>query len=462
MHRRRIRGAAIAAAALLVPTLYAQPQFFPNSQKYKDSSIPNATGRSGSASIEARALFNSNHSTDIELTSSGAIAKVQLQSPAGPARNFDGSDGSTFSTNVGGLGPHAHVGITANVRDVDGARTDVVSVDEIVKRRPDLSASIVAPPSAVRGHTVLIRATFNERNGDVGARANFFLYADGELIDRVEGAWVDALGRVDAVFAPVIDKSGDVTLTVAAADVNPGDWDDSNNSASAHITMKDAADFYSWQASVSEEDGRLFRHEQYSWGDFTDDQKGIQQGFNVEGIIRSEVPQTAMKLVATAATGGQPLYSGQSTDFIGPFRTWDGYCTESISSPEVTVCYDRGMAYTSVHVSFGAADVVYRSYGWATRRNPFAPEEPRFEWNTTYAADDVQARFGSSVSMTIDFEAAGQKWHADPIVPVGAADVFQYDQDMQCRHDDFLNMDVCDEIHLWRSTRRGSAYGFAN
>lgn len=460
MHLQHLRAAAIVAAALTVPSLSAQPQFFPNSQKYKDSSIPNATGRSGTASIEARALFNRDRTTDLEVTSSGAIAKVHLQSPSTPALNFDGSDGGTFSQNLGGLGPHEQLGITANVRGVDGARTDVVSVDEIVKRRPDLLTSINAPASAFRGRTVLVRATFRELNGDVGARANFRLYADGTLIDRVEGAWVDANGHVDAVFAPVIDKSGDVALTVAAEDVDPGDWDDSNNSATVHITVKEPAEFYSWNATVYEEDGRHFSHEQYSWGDFTTDNKGINQGFDVSAMIRGEVPHVAMKLTASASTDGQPLYSGETSEFDGPFRTWDGYCSWGRTQPEVTVCYDRDLGNTTVEVSFGASDVVYRSYGWATRRNPFAPEEPRFEWNTTFVQDTVMARLGSNVAMNIDFETAGQLWHAAPSVPVGAPQIFQQDRAFTCMHDSFFNMDVCEEVHDWRSTRRGSGFGF--
>ncbi|HKO03054.1 MAG TPA: hypothetical protein VJ032_15245 [Thermoanaerobaculia bacterium] len=469
--RLSVFSAAAITAALLVPTLPAQPQSFPNSQKYKDSGIHNATGRSGSASIEARALFNRDETTDLEITTgsfdphaagAGTISHVQVQVPSGGTQNFDGSSAGTFATKVNGVGPHAQLGVQTNVRNVDGARTDVVSVSEIVKRRPDIQAvHITAPQSAVRGYNVAIRATLRELNGDTGARADLRLYADGELIDRAEGAWIDAMGVVDVSFAPIINKTGDVTLTVVADHVDPGDWDDSNNSATTHIQMVDqVGQFYSWNASAREEDSSNYHYQKYSWGEFTDDQKALNQSFEFTGYLRSQTPQTSMKASIKVTSDGNTLFDGSQDEFV-QFRTWFGTCSESTSyNPEVTVCYNNNMAYTTVEIYAGAADVVYRSWGWATQRNPFSPPEPRFEWNTTYRQDTVNGRFGDSVSMNVDFEAAGSKWNAQPVIPIGAAEVRTVDRPYSCRQDWFLGQEVCEEQHLWSSTRRGSAEGF--
>jgi len=463
-------SAAALTAALLTPALLAQPQSFPNSQKYKDSGIRNATGHSGSAAIEARALFNRDETTDFEITTGsfdpkvagpGTISHVQVQMPSGGTQNFDGSS-NLFATKVNGVGPHAQFGVQANVRDVDGARTDVVNVTETVKRRPDVQAvAITAPSSAVRGYNVSIRATLRELNGDTGARADLRLYANGDLVDRAEGTWIDANGVVDVSFAPIINLTGDVTLTVVADHVDPGDWDNSNNSATTHIQMVDrVGEFYSWEASAREEDSTNYHYQKYSWGEFTDDQKGLNQSFEFTGYLRSQTPQTEMKASIKVTSNGTTLFDGSGAEFR-TFRTWYGTCSESTTyNPEVTVCYNNNMAYTTVDIYAGASDVVYRSWGWATQRSPFSPPEPRFEWNTTYREDTVNGRFGDSVSMNVDFEAAGSKWNAQPVIPIGAPEVRSFDRPYSCYHDDFLNQDICEEWHQHTTTRRGNAQGF--
>lgn len=89
-----LRATALAATLLSSLTLFSETR--PNTIKYKNSGLPNATGRSGSASIEARALLGSDGVTTIELTTgsfenggaTGTIAKVQLKA-GGSADNFN-------------------------------------------------------------------------------------------------------------------------------------------------------------------------------------------------------------------------------------------------------------------------------------------------------------------------------------------------------------------------------------
>src|ERR1043165_9383160 len=93
-------SAAALAAALLTTTAFAQTQTYPLPYKYKDSGIKNATGRSGDASIETRALLGSDGNVTLELTSgsfdpmmtNGAVDKVQVKTPSGPATNFNDLD----------------------------------------------------------------------------------------------------------------------------------------------------------------------------------------------------------------------------------------------------------------------------------------------------------------------------------------------------------------------------------
>jgi len=462
------RAIAFAAVTLLSTTILAEGRFHPNSEKYRDSSMPNASARSGSASIEARALLNRDDSADVEVTTgtfdgsspaTGLLAKLQLDLPGGGRQNFnDLSGGGSFTTNVPGLASHVTLGIQANVRGVDGARTDVVSVDETVKLRPDLLVSgISAPSPAYRGLPAVVRATIREANGDVGARANCQLFSGDRLIDRADGIWVDASGTVDCVFTQAFDASH-VDLTVAVTGVDPGDWDDENNSASVSLDLLEPPVFYSWSANAREEQFTRRGRTTYSWGDFNSEEHGFTQSFAFSGVIRAEVPHVGMKTTINASSDGIPRFSSRVEDFSGPFKTAGGYCsTGFVAGAEVDSCYLRDFEYLMVNVSFGTADAVYRSWGWATQRSPFSPPEPRFEWNDTRVDQTAMGPLGTSVSMDIQFEAGGSTFTAQPSFALTQGSTRITDQPYSCSFDDFLGQTVCRERFSSSVTRSGSA-----
>ncbi|HET7435163.1 MAG TPA: hypothetical protein VFN10_10685 [Thermoanaerobaculia bacterium] len=232
--------AALAAPATLVP----------NAVKYRDSSLPHATGRSGNASIEAFALLGKDGKTDVVVTANGTIEKVQLRAGDANALNFT-NDSNAFAQQLDDLTPHQPLHVQANVSAVDGSRTDVVDVEEIVKSRPDLAvADVRAPEYAMPGVPFAVAATIREQNGDLGARADCVLSADGVELDRARGIWVDAHDSVTCSFSARLNDMGAHTLTVSAAAVHPGDWDETNNCASASTTI--ALPFDQYHASAAD------------------------------------------------------------------------------------------------------------------------------------------------------------------------------------------------------------------
>jgi hypothetical protein len=111
-------------------------------------------------------------------------------------------------------------------------------VDETVKLRPDLAVDhITAPERTPIGMPVDITALVSERNGDVGARADCVLSADGVAIDRATGIWIDANRSVSCLFRPIFSTVGQKHLTVSLVSVDPGDYNPSNNSASASVEV---------------------------------------------------------------------------------------------------------------------------------------------------------------------------------------------------------------------------------
>ncbi len=246
----------------------ARPQLFPNSRKYRDTGQQPATGRSGTATLAARALYGKDGATEIQLKTSsfdvqdtppGTISKAQLSpldntGQRAGTRNYDNlNGGGYFSTVLNELHLGQQVQAQANIRGIDGQRTDVVTVVGNVLLRPDLRVSdLAAPSTAFVRASVLISAVVSEINGETGAWANANLYVDGAKVDQAKGIWVDAAGTVSVAFFYRFPTAGTHQLEVRAEDVNPGDWDAANNSVSGSISLTESNDTLNYSASVFE------------------------------------------------------------------------------------------------------------------------------------------------------------------------------------------------------------------
>ena len=254
-----------APSSPLAPTLAARSSAssgqlltaVPNGTRYHDSSRQPATGRSGLATLLARALGNKDGSIDLEVTTGGSLDgapaapgnlnKVQVKAfPTAAAdpmftKNYNGlTSGGRAAYSYAGIGRGALVQVQANIGGIDPKRTDVVTVTETVKARPDLAVSnVTTPGQAYVNAPVMIGATVRELNGDVGATDNCVLYADGVEIDRIDNQWVDASGTVGCTFNHAFSSTGTKALEVRSEHVVPGDWDTANNSATATVTIID-------------------------------------------------------------------------------------------------------------------------------------------------------------------------------------------------------------------------------
>jgi len=231
----------------------SKPQLIPNARRYKESSLKPATGRSGPASLTGRALLDKDGATTIEMstgqldtdgaTTPGNINKTQLK-PLDEngevlyARNYTGAGGGYFTTAVNDLHRGQQVQMQANISGIEANRTNVVTVIETVKLRPDLSpANLAVPARGVPNSPVNISVVIKELMGDSGATTNLILYADGVAVDRANGVWVDAGGTVSCVFTHTFNTAGTKHLEVKAEQPAPGDYDMSNNLATGSVVI---------------------------------------------------------------------------------------------------------------------------------------------------------------------------------------------------------------------------------
>ena len=227
------------------------PNFHKNSVKYSDAGAKPATGRSGSASLQARALLGGDGNVLVEAGTAsldgtawpGQIRKMQvklLSSSGKPMStlNFGGRGDGYWSTTVARLGAGDKLQLQANIGGIDGRRTDVVTVTVPVERSPNVAVDgVTAPSRAMAGMPMNVVASVSERNGDVGARASCMLSIDGQLNDQARGIWVDAGKTVSCAFQTQFAAVGSHRVTVYITGVSPTDFDQNDNSATTTVEV---------------------------------------------------------------------------------------------------------------------------------------------------------------------------------------------------------------------------------
>ncbi|HEV2863403.1 MAG TPA: hypothetical protein VGX48_20480 [Pyrinomonadaceae bacterium] len=401
---RKLILSSLAASLLALPlraTAGAQtggsnlskPRLISNAKKYSDAGQRPATGRSGSASLTARALLGRDGQTAVELTTGsldagtpapGNILKAQLkplnnEGEAQYARNYVGlTGGGHFAVTVNDLRRGQQVQAQASVGGIDSNRTDVVTVVETVKLRPDLAAaSLVAPAKSPINTSVNMTAVVRELNGDVGARANVVLYVDGAEADRADGVWVDAGGTVSAAFTHTFASEGVKQLEVKVERVTPGDYRADNNSAKGSIEIVSPRVKLSYYAFANDIDYSLHYSTDY------------QYNYNDGTVAQS---QASKYLTSTKSHTQDIHFYGWSYSTAVKFPFSASITELSDGAPVVSASFDRVEADYAYSYNDGSSQY---EYGYAFRQDnatgcylyvntsSFSEPASGYEWNTT-------------------------------------------------------------------------------
>jgi hypothetical protein len=411
MHHRTPRAVAAAAALALAlgacsdipttaPTRIARPDaparnvsgpgatLISNTVKYRDTGGKPATGRSGSAELEALALLARDGTTtvatrarsiDPAVTDTGEVSKLQIKAMAPDGglkftRNLNGESGAE-PLQIRGLARGDRVQFQANVRGLDGNRTDVVTVTETVKRRADLGIRLSTPERARAAAQIVIWATVTEHNGDMGSRADCELLINGQPADRAGGIWVDAGDAVTCGFAHVFADAGTYALTVRVLPPEGGDWDETNNVDAGFVEVDPAPTDTRFRAHVSVGE---YRH--YDSTTFTSTWRDPFYGTATEGtsrfLMRDEHRSTSMyawllraipgpvRVELSQESGGQVLHSAAFVHEGSGYQ----WCVESYDGPvSLYVCsspyggIDGAYTDISYHLFGAGGGVVYHS-----------------------------------------------------------------------------------------------------
>ncbi len=439
---RNVRRLIAFAAALL---LCSSPAFaddfrpIPNSVKYRDSS-PNAKGSSGTASIEVRALFNKDDTTDVELTTaafeepgsaSATIKNVHIDLD-GQVHDFTGNDGNTFSAaGFTGLGPGAPVGVHANVKDLNG-RNENINVSTTVRKRPSLTFTWIRSTQHVMvGMPVEVVATISEQNRQTGARANCVAYLNGVEIDRANNIWVDAGGTVDCVLSPAIAEPGWKNILIKLEDVRPGDWDLADNQIYAITTVHAYNEELNYWNALARDETFTYLERYYSP---YSEEMWSNTGWISSASISASQPElldpTNMTMDFSVTTDGESFTNVQGIRFTGWRPGEDFSCGRAfLGATRATICtmqfpweIGTGRGHTQIGAATSNADVTYYSRYWSVWYDPDGTPHYYTSENTGRLESGNGQRLGNTVAMRMSVTDGTRTLWAEPFITLESSE----------------------------------------
>ncbi len=467
VHRVRVSGIAAASLAVLLaacgeaptaargsahavaPTAHAAQR---GSGRYRDSGTRPATGRSGSAAVQAEAFLLPGGAIRLLLTASrarepdrpaGVITKAQVKvldaAGRGPlTANENRLGGNPVTIALPPLMDGVSLRALVHVGGLDGRRTDVVAVAGIMPvPAPDLAAvGVSAPPFAIEGVPTIVTATLAETGGARGASGNCVLYVDGQAADRVWDVWVDAGDRVTCAFTHAF-AAGTRRLRVVLEDVTPYDADPANDAAEARVLVYRALAVVpdNFTAGADVRDGLEATADSFlvRWTDRAGRvwyeaanayvASGRVQTVNLAAVVGAPTTLPFTRLYLAARSGGRLVYERDVVGFGAAVGSAFGCALEGEpGGVEVVGCaYDLG--YAVVSFLRYAGTVTYLSRGYSLAWNGSAYEADSWVDNWSDAAP-VFARLTDDFAFTILVEDGGIAWQlggGGPLLPFSTA-----------------------------------------
>lgn len=438
--------------------------------KYRDTGQPHATGRSGSATLSASAVIGADGITRLTVTSGsiyhpgqarGELAKVQVKVWTADGikiltDNFQRpTSGASHTFLFPGIPPESRFQVQANVRGIDGRRTDVVTVTATGKLGPALSTSIHLPDQVIVGVPTVITATVRETNGQTGTTTACVLFVDGVEVDRIDGVWVDAGDEVSCAFTYAFANPGEHDVRVSLQnDPSQTGLLAPPPSASGDVTAADPNPLPSWQASVLDRTVKTDTRFDAAWWKPDGSTREYKHGYG-ESPRSQTISMTGTLARATAfplATVNLAL----SSNVAGTFQneTWTGL-TAGAPDAGGQACLSQSLVaqggiFTlcstgtgpSGTTTFGytrfAGTVTYHSIGFVRQWDNVAGTETYWAWNDvseTYAGGGQMRQLGTAVGLHLTITDLLGSYEVNATVPLQSFSEQLSEVPYTCRED---------------------------
>jgi len=136
------------------------------------------------------------------------------------------------------LARHMPIKAQVNVKTQQSVNEEVLKAGTIVMLRPDLKvARAITEPQARVGQAINVEVVVQELNQDLGASFDACVREGGTVLDSLTGAYVEPGGVSSLVFSFALDKPGVHNLTAEVKNVQPGDYDATNNTLDFQIEV---------------------------------------------------------------------------------------------------------------------------------------------------------------------------------------------------------------------------------
>lgn len=431
-------------------------QLHTNDQKYSDKGYHPATGRSGTAGIQVRALERKDGSMFVDVTtgdfdvpgSSGGyltrvLAKVTTKDQHVSTKSYAANNVVTYTFDPFRAVRGSAVFVQANVRGKDNNRTDVVTANDTVRMGADLAVDRIEAASQARvGDVFTVSAVISERNGDIGGRTDAVLYVDGVRTDVANRVWVDAGGQVTVSFAARSSVAGVHQLAVKLENLLPFDYDPTNNSASRSITLVTAPLLYN--ATAFEHSGTYHDYYQYNYADYPGtggystqynlnwDEQIRYQSTHVYSWVEQGIAFPVTNVSVGLKTDATQIESLSFANFAATQTYGDatngGACGVSIANGStVIVCTNHvptatgGTAnWSSLTYDRYAGSVTYVATQWSSYVAPWGQGwyynvDPAVTVNVN-SLFGASVPFGSTVSFSLSLASGSALFTAQPVV----------------------------------------------
>lgn len=375
----------------------------PNTVKYRDNGGKPATGRSGSAALRAFALQGKDGVTELSLEAAsadpwdswtrGTITRAHvraLDSDSTPMFSLNRThiDAASHREQLTGLIRGQYLRVQANVTGIDPHRTDVVTVTERVKRRPDMAVTLgQIAPQVPSYQPVPIYATIAELNGDVGARLVCRLLVNGVFTDGAYGVWVDAGDAVTCAFTRSFSP-GAYDIQVDVAGVQPADWDEANNrSALVRIEAASGPTEFKYDAQVS-----ATRESYVTWSE----SRWRNTSTGTAGESRSESGSSSHTQFAEIVGWTSRPLSGRATFQVSQTTGGRVVHADTWTAPEDEPCMVHWSRGASLFVCYDMFSEMYFSYSWSASAVTYHSSGYGHEWDETTGEDVYYYHYNDS------------------------------------------------------------------
>ncbi len=423
--------------------------------RYRDNDRCHATGRSGSATLTVTAIVGHDGITRLQVVSGstrnpgepmGDLSKVQIKawSPVGTkvlnANYQRPGSGSSYEYLLPGIPAGSTFQVQANVRGIDGRRTDVVTVVVTSQRGPALSTSIQLPDEVPVGVPTVVTATVRETNGTVGVNTACVLYVDGVAVDRVDEVWVDAGDEVTCAFTHTFNTSGnhDVRVVLVNPTGDPGLLAPPP-SASEGVSVVNPNLTPGWTASVMDRTVTTLSRYDLSWWMPNGSRKAYEQS-NGESPRSQTINVSATLARATAfPLSNVALTVGSSAAGSFQSATWSGLVPAAPDAQGQScvseMIVDQGGHFTLCSTGTGAqgrttfgytrfaGTVTYHSAGFSRTWDNVTATETYWTWNEnpeTYAGGGQMRQLGTSVSIQMAVTDGTGPFQVSALVPLSS------------------------------------------